>query len=171
MDMVLLALPMKLAASVALWGMVQQTTDAYAGLTAEQGPPWSYMGPLVLLMLVNEIAGTLMFVSLMSFFSKISDPSIGGSYMTLLNTLTNLGAKWPSALALWLLPKMTFHVCATTAMGTVRQILPFKCSMKDAAVCGEHGGICQVEMVSEIVGRNLLSATHVNTYECNKYSF
>lgn len=32
-----------------------------------------------------------MFVSGMAFHAKISDPSIGGTYMTLLNTLSNLG--------------------------------------------------------------------------------
>ena len=32
-----------------------------------------------------------MFVAHMSFHAQISDPSIGGTYMTLLNTLSNLG--------------------------------------------------------------------------------
>jgi PAT family acetyl-CoA transporter-like MFS transporter 1 len=32
-----------------------------------------------------------MFVSQMAFFAQISDPKIGGTYMTLLNTLGNLG--------------------------------------------------------------------------------
>ena len=32
-----------------------------------------------------------MFVAGMAFNAKISDPAIGGTYMTLLNTLTNLG--------------------------------------------------------------------------------
>jgi PAT family acetyl-CoA transporter-like MFS transporter 1 len=32
-----------------------------------------------------------MFVSQMAFFAKVSDPKIGGTYMTLLNTLANLG--------------------------------------------------------------------------------
>jgi len=32
-----------------------------------------------------------MFVSQMAFHAKISDPAIGGTYMTLLNTLANLG--------------------------------------------------------------------------------
>jgi len=32
-----------------------------------------------------------MFVAQMAFFARVSDPLIGGSYMTLLNTLANLG--------------------------------------------------------------------------------
>jgi PAT family acetyl-CoA transporter-like MFS transporter 1 len=44
-----------------------------------------------------------MFVSIMAFFARVSDPAVGGTYMTLLNTLTNLGGNWPATLALWLL--------------------------------------------------------------------
>jgi len=32
-----------------------------------------------------------MFVPTMAFFAKVSDPAIGGTYMTLLNTVCNLG--------------------------------------------------------------------------------
>uniref|UniRef100_T1GUA9 Major facilitator superfamily associated domain-containing protein n=1 Tax=Megaselia scalaris TaxID=36166 RepID=T1GUA9_MEGSC len=32
-----------------------------------------------------------MFVAVMAFFAKISDPAVGGTYMTLLNTVCNLG--------------------------------------------------------------------------------
>jgi len=31
------------------------------------------------------------FVPTIAFFAKVSDPVIGGTYMTLLNTVTNLG--------------------------------------------------------------------------------
>ena len=34
-----------------------------------------------------------MFVSIMAFFAQVSDPAVGGTYMTLLNTITNLGGK------------------------------------------------------------------------------
>jgi PAT family acetyl-CoA transporter-like MFS transporter 1 len=32
-----------------------------------------------------------MFVAQMAFNAKVSDPAIGGTYMTLLNTVANLG--------------------------------------------------------------------------------
>lgn len=37
------------------------------------------------------LAGTLMFTSLGSFFNRISDPEMGGAYLTLLNTIANMG--------------------------------------------------------------------------------
>ena len=37
-----------------------------------------------------------MFVAQMAFFARVSDPRIGGTYMTLLNTIANLGSLAPS---------------------------------------------------------------------------
>lgn len=52
-----------------------------------------------------------MFVATMAFHARISDPAIGGTYMTLLNTVTNLGGTWPSTLALWLVDNLSFKDC------------------------------------------------------------
>ena len=47
----------------------------------------------------------------MAFFARISDPAVGGTYMTLLNTLTNLGGNWPATLALWAVDHLTWKRC------------------------------------------------------------
>ena len=52
-----------------------------------------------------------MFVSTMAFHAKVSDPAIGGTYMTLLNTITNLAGTWISTLALWLVDNVSFKDC------------------------------------------------------------
>ena len=52
-----------------------------------------------------------MFVAIMAFFARISDPAVGGTYMTMLNTLTNLGGNWPSTLALWSVDHLTWKSC------------------------------------------------------------
>jgi PAT family acetyl-CoA transporter-like MFS transporter 1 len=86
-------------------------------------PPLSFRlkSMMMLLLLLNEAAGTLIFSSLMAFFSKISDPTIGGSAMTLLNTTANLSSKWPGILSLWLIPKLTFQHCEiVTNHSTIR---------------------------------------------------
>lgn len=36
-----------------------------------------------------------MFVSSSAFHTQIADPVIGGTYLTLLNTVSNLGGTWP----------------------------------------------------------------------------
>lgn len=53
-----------------------------------------------------------MFVAVMAFFAKISDPAVGGTYMTLLNTICNLGGNWPTSIVLWLVDVLTWKKCA-----------------------------------------------------------
>ena len=52
-----------------------------------------------------------MFVSIMAYFNRVSDPNIGGTYMTLLNTISNLGGNWPATLALWFVDPLTWKSC------------------------------------------------------------
>ena len=52
------------------------------------------------------------YVSLMAFFARISDPAIGGTYMTLLNTLSNFGGNWPATFSMWLLDYLTVKTCS-----------------------------------------------------------
>lgn len=52
-----------------------------------------------------------MFVAIMAFHARISDPRVGGTYLTLLNTVTNLGGNWCQTLALWLVDGLTWTNC------------------------------------------------------------
>ena len=54
-----------------------------------------YFFVVITITVLSSFMSTLQFVGLGSYFTKISDPSIGGTYMTLLNTLSNLGGTWP----------------------------------------------------------------------------
>jgi hypothetical protein len=45
----------------------------------------------LILLFLSRVAVYFMFVPLMAFFAKVSDPAIGGTYMTLLNTVCNFG--------------------------------------------------------------------------------
>ena len=60
-----------------------------------------------------------MFVAIMAFFAKVSDPVIGGTYMTLLNTISNLGGNWPATLMLWFVDPLSTKEC--TVGGLVNQ--------------------------------------------------
>ena len=41
----------------------------------------------------TSFMSTLMFTALGSFYNRISDPDMGGAYLTLLNTIANMGAR------------------------------------------------------------------------------
>lgn len=73
--------------------------------------PLHYYVLLILVYGLHQITVYCIFVSLMAFHASVSDPKIGGTYMTLLNTITNLGANWPSTLSLWLVDKLKMERC------------------------------------------------------------
>lgn len=52
-----------------------------------------------------------MFIAVLAFFSRISDPRFGGTYMTLLNTLSNLGTIWCGFLVLGVVDFLTLKEC------------------------------------------------------------
>lgn len=53
-----------------------------------------------------------MTVATLAFFSRISDSRFGGTYMTLLNTLSNLGSAWSSSVAIGMIDFLTFKECS-----------------------------------------------------------
>lgn len=70
-----------------------------------------------------------MIVAVLSFFARISDSRFGGTYMTLLNTLSNLAHAWSSTVALQMVDVLTFkecsfdpsNSCSTDVLQNVRQ--------------------------------------------------
>lgn len=59
-----------------------------------------YLATVIATTVLSSFTSTVMFVSMGAFFSQVADPLIGGTYMTLLNTVSNLGGtvRWQSFL-------------------------------------------------------------------------
>lgn len=101
----------------------------------EGGFPVYYYAIVLLSYAVHQVALYSMYVACMAFHAKVSDPLIGGTYMTLLNTVTNLGGNWPSTMALWMVDPLTSKEC----QGAVGQ----SCSSpEEAGLCVKEGGAC-----------------------------
>merc|ERR1712173_281523 len=92
-----------------------------------------------------------------AFFARISDPAVGGTYMTFLNTLTNLGGNWPATLALWWVDVLTYKQCDITSIKSIKDqnitltqmdsLKLNKCHGKDESKsCENHGGKCVTEI-------------------------
>uniref|UniRef100_A0A3B4FXP1 Acetyl-coenzyme A transporter 1 n=1 Tax=Pundamilia nyererei TaxID=303518 RepID=A0A3B4FXP1_9CICH len=77
--------------------------------------PVYYYAVVLLSYALHQVALYSMYVACMAFHAKVSDPLIGGTYMTLLNTVTNLGGNWPSTVALWLVDPLTSKECQGAA--------------------------------------------------------
>lgn len=99
------------------------------------GFPLYYYAILLLSYALHQVTLYSMYVACMAFHAKVSDPLIGGTYMTLLNTVTNLGGNWPSTLALWLVDPLTSKEC----QGAVGQSCG---SVEEVGLCVKEGGAC-----------------------------
>lgn len=75
-------------------------------LEDESFPNYYYI-VLTIVYAVHRITLFAMFLGIVAFFARISDPKVGGTYMTLLNTFTNLGVMWPSSFSLWFVDQVT----------------------------------------------------------------
>ncbi len=60
---------------------------------------------------------------MMAFSAQVSDPVVGGTYMTLLNTLNNLGGNWPVTVALSVVDRLTWAQCLDTK--DLTKLVPF----------------------------------------------
>uniref|UniRef100_A0A2K6G1E7 Solute carrier family 33 member 1 n=1 Tax=Propithecus coquereli TaxID=379532 RepID=A0A2K6G1E7_PROCO len=99
------------------------------------GYPIYYYILVLLSYALHQVTLYSMYVSIMAFNAKVSDPLIGGTYMTLLNTVSNLGGNWPSTVALWLVDPLTVKEC----VGASNQ----NCQTPDSVeLCKKLGGSC-----------------------------
>lgn len=72
---------------------------------------------LIILLCLNEILLFIMIVSRVGFYARISESNIGGTYMTLLATISNLGHSILTTLILYianLLPKSHAYIILVT---------------------------------------------------------
>jgi hypothetical protein len=71
----------------------------------------AYFALVLGLTMTMSFLSTVMFVSMGAFFSIVSDPAGGGTYMTLLNTLANVGGLWPKLIVMSLVDYFTVRKC------------------------------------------------------------
>ena len=76
-------------------------------LEDESFPDFYYI-ILTIVYAVHRITLYAMFLGIVAFFTRISYPVVGATYMTLLNTFANLGNMWPSSFSLWFVDQITF---------------------------------------------------------------
>ncbi|KAG7188580.1 hypothetical protein KM043_008210 [Ampulex compressa] len=108
MDVYIKAMPYRLAFGLVAAFLVWVTPY----LVMNYQVPAYYIIALIGIYFIHQISTSSMFVASMAFFAKVSDPAVGGTYMTLLNTVCNLGGNWPATAALWFVDPLTFRQCS-----------------------------------------------------------
>ncbi|PFH54736.1 hypothetical protein AMATHDRAFT_52526 [Amanita thiersii Skay4041] len=98
---------------------------------------------LVVHTVLSGFTGTVQFVGISAFHTRISDPLIGGTYMTLLNTFSNMGGTWPKWFVLKgvdIFSEATCHVAGELAIKATECV-----SDHGKAHCAEVNGKCVTE--------------------------
>ncbi|CAH0398378.1 unnamed protein product [Chilo suppressalis] len=109
-------------------------------LLGDSGPSYSYLFILMSLYVFHQTCLYCMFVAVMAFYAKVSDPTVGGTYMTLLNTVSNLGTNWPNTLALWAIDHLTFKRCTAPLNDNTCS------SVEETELCKSADGTCEIRM-------------------------
>eukprot|EP00303_Exanthemachrysis_gayraliae_P004460 CAMPEP_0206004066 /NCGR_PEP_ID=MMETSP1464-20131121/3757_1 /ASSEMBLY_ACC=CAM_ASM_001124 /TAXON_ID=119497 /ORGANISM="Exanthemachrysis gayraliae, Strain RCC1523" /LENGTH=394 /DNA_ID=CAMNT_0053377465 /DNA_START=21 /DNA_END=1202 /DNA_ORIENTATION=- len=107
----------------------------------------TYYGLVTAAAFLNVFAVNLMFVAQMSFANRVADPAIGGTYITLINTLANLGGTWAQSLALYVLDFLTDRACVhkrTLQPIPTPQGHEALCAVPADAACARLGGSCHL---------------------------
>ncbi|KAL4098375.1 hypothetical protein QTP88_023000 [Uroleucon formosanum] len=92
---------------------------------------------LVLMYSLQQLTVSIMTLTSMTFYASISDPKIGGTNMTLLTTISNLGNVWSKTGALWLIEFLTFKRCSNEP----RKLCSTSNNQKE--ICSLSGGTCE----------------------------
>ncbi|KAJ2795520.1 hypothetical protein H4R20_005851 [Coemansia guatemalensis] len=100
-----------------------------------------YFYVVLLSKVASSMASTVQFVCISAFVAQIADPVIGGTYMTLLNTLSNFGGTWPVFFVMRAIDYFTSATCIFPAgMG---ESIP--CSTQESRThCLKEGGMCDL---------------------------
>ncbi|PNH63334.1 hypothetical protein VD0002_g5000 [Verticillium dahliae] len=136
------------------WAFVGRLAAAVlAQITVAIFPAGGVTGWYMLVVIAEHIwstfTNTVMFVAVSAFHARVSDPAIGGTYMTLLATVCNLGGTFPRFFVLRLVDYFTVATCHPgnapdlDALKGPVVTSPFSCSLQaDKERCVNGGGTC-----------------------------
>lgn len=88
-----------------------------------------------------------MFTADMSFFARVADPAVGGTYMTLMN-ICYVGGKIFKTFSMWLVDVITWKSCAFEEFANATTLLTDnKCADDfEKEECKEAGGLCRIDI-------------------------
>lgn len=147
MNIYIKAIPFRLLLTLGIAMLVWSTPIILKGQT---DIPIYYYVMILVIYSFYQIFLYAMFCAAMAFFAKISDPRVGGTYMTLLNTLCNLGGNWPNTFFLWFTEIITWKSCVASGSENDLGAAPLgnnSCIDKiEQDDCSKIGGKCRIDI-------------------------
>ncbi|KAH7304973.1 acetyl-coenzyme A transporter 1-domain-containing protein [Stachybotrys elegans] len=125
--------------------IVAQTTVA---MFPAEGVTSGYLLVVIASHVFSTFTNTIMFVAVSAFHARVSDPVIGGTYMTLLATVSNLGGTFPRYFVLRMVDAFTSATCnpgqtAGLDLKGPAVMEPFSCAVQaEKERCENGGGTC-----------------------------
>ncbi|KAI0886171.1 MFS general substrate transporter [Annulohypoxylon maeteangense] len=139
------------------WGFVGRLIAAvFAQITVSIFPAGGVQSWYLLLVIAEHVfstfTSTVMFVAVSAFHARVADPVIGGTYMTLLATVSNLGGTFPKYFVLRLVDAFTRATCHPSAKALDSSTLKgplvteaFSCAVQaERERCEHGGGSCEI---------------------------
>ncbi|KAI0475897.1 MFS general substrate transporter [Xylariaceae sp. FL0804] len=140
------------------WGFMGRLVAAVMGQVVVSIFPAEGVTSWYLLAVIGEhvfstFTSTIMFVAVSAFHARVADPVIGGTYMTLLATVSNLGGTFPRYFVLRLVDSFTQATCHPPTEKLVQAQLrgplvtaPFSCAVQaERERCLNGGGSCEIQ--------------------------
>ncbi|CAG8652221.1 682_t:CDS:10, partial [Gigaspora margarita] len=123
---------------------------------------------VILSTVMSSFMSTVQFVSISAFMALIADPMIGGTYMTLLATFSNLGGTWPRFFVLEAVDYFTEAVCYNESNP---EDLVNCITDEEKANCKSNGGTCIVNQDGYFfVSNSSNEIDELALYKCRKLS-
>ncbi|RWS03454.1 acetyl-coenzyme A transporter-like protein [Dinothrombium tinctorium] len=72
---------------------------------------YAYYTGIICCLAISMVSRYCVGMTVWAFMAQVSDPLIGGTYMTLLTTISNLGMSWASTVSLYFVKVLTFYWC------------------------------------------------------------
>ncbi|KAI1258990.1 MFS general substrate transporter [Xylariaceae sp. FL1019] len=141
------------------WGFMGRLAAAIVAQFTVAIFPADGVQPWYMLLVIGEhvfstFTNTVMFVAVSAFHAKVADPVIGGTYMTLLATVSNLGGTFPRYFVLRLVDAFTSATCHPPSQNALEKLdplagpfvtTPFSCAVqfeKERCIAGH--GTCEI---------------------------
>lgn len=118
----------------------------------KQGATFTYLVYVTVVHVLGSFLSTVQFVSICAFHTQIADPLIGGTYMTVLNTISNFGGTWPRALVLAGVDWFTTATCSATGDSCTTEPAKQRCRDLDGVCTTQRDGYYVMNIVCIIAG-------------------
>jgi len=99
--------------------------------------PTAYFASIIGVFALDRAMSLAMWVAIIAFFARISDPKIGGTCMSFFTTINNLGTRWPISFNLWLVDLITYKNCVIETED-MNSSLPESMNVTSASNLNQH---------------------------------